>query len=108
MAGPDPGIFSILLRGDTTRTSYQIARDTNNEYIHEIVGTGRELREEWDFRNPSDGMGETVRHAPNSNGEMYTINIDTTTRGLRLSPSVNGASNASLSLSGVGTGGSRP
>src|SRR5207247_1275979 len=100
--------FNVILRGETTGRTFRIAADPSGHPIHEVVGGGPELREEWDFRKPSDGMGETNRHAPNSNGNQYTINIDASTRGLRLSPSVNGALNAAISLTGVPAAASLP
>lgn len=100
-----PDKFNIILRGETTARTFSIAQGSEGEPMFEMVGSGRDLKESWDFRLPSNGMGETVRYSPTSNGEHFTVNMDTTSRGIRLSPSINGDNNASLSLTGLPSSG---
>lgn len=97
----EPGKFNIVLRGEATARTFDIAQGPEGEYIYEIVGVGRELKESWDFRAPSDGLGEVTRYSPTSNGEYFTNNIDTSARGLRMSPSIGQSSNADITLTAV-------
>jgi hypothetical protein len=78
---PDP--HQIVIAGH----SYQLAESPSGRPIHESYAQGRELRETWDFQQPSFGMGEVTRQTPN--GCYFTEGIDTTGRGLRIQPKVN-------------------
>lgn len=65
---------------------YPIATDEKGQLLWRVVEQGKELAEEWDFRNGTLGMGETARQT--HTGYLFTDNIDTTSRGLRLSPTI--------------------
>ena len=76
---PDP-------RKTTINGSTYTIREKDGALEHIVVSTGRDLREEWDFRSGSLGMGETTRVT--ETGYYFTDNIDATGRGLRLGPTI--------------------